>query len=134
MPERYFEKIQQPIPTPEESLKIWDDFYNSGDTIFKFNNLVYTAAVWGRNAKKLLNDATVEKLYLPLPVGDTMNQSIRFTQPLPGEQWGILEIDSAAECWGGAYWKNEFGVSEKIYFKLMPGKNLVPLDAYPRWR
>ena len=70
---------------------------------------------------------------LPLPQGDAFQQQVQFAQPLSGDQWGILEIDSDQECWAGVIWTNEFQKPYKIYFKLAHGKSLVQLDIYPHW-
>ena len=133
MPARYFEKIGRSVPSREEALAIWDEFFNGGTSVFQFDNLVYSPAVWGRNCKKLLKAVSEAQMELPLPEGEPLQQQIRFREPLSGDQWGILEIDSANECWAGVTWTNEFEKPYKICFKLAPGKNLVPLDAYPYW-
>jgi hypothetical protein len=133
MPEAYFRKIGQTAPSLEESLEIWEDFFNSGATLYQFDNLVYSTAVWGRNSKKLLRDMSEASMELPLPQGDALQQQVQFAQPLSGDQWGILEIDSDQECWAGVIWTNEFQKPYKIYFKLARGKSLVPLDIYPHW-
>ena len=132
MPKSYFAKIGRSVPTLEESLAIWEDFYNEGITVFQFDNLVHYTAVWGRSSHKLLRETSAAKMSLPLPQGEPLQQQVSFT-PLAGDQWGILEIDSDNECWAGVTWTNEFEKPYKISFKLEPGKNLVPLDIYPHW-
>ncbi len=134
MPKAYFRKIGRTVPSMEESLAVWENFFNPGESVFQFDNLVYSASVWGRNSKKLLRDASEATMELPLPQGnDPLQKQVRFAQPLSGDQWGILEIDSDQECWAGVTWTNEFQKPYKISFKLAPGKNLVPLDIYPHW-